>query len=145
MGAWGHGVFEDDSALDQLDEWVQADHPVDDMAALVLRVLTSTDVPYEDGIGVLVAAAVVEMVLSAPDVSAERVELEEDVEGLAAWLTTLGQNHIFELLPQVRLALPKVWSTDSELCQLWAENADDFPLWKAGAESRLARLAALGG
>ncbi|MEW6284169.1 MAG: DUF4259 domain-containing protein, partial [Candidatus Eremiobacterota bacterium] len=58
----------------------------------------------------------------------------------AAWLKTNRQLDFASLLPLARAQVARVVGSDSELRELWEENADDFPAWHAAVSDLLKRL-----
>ena len=123
MGAWGYGVFEDDSALDFLEEELigQADpRPV--MARAFSEGL-GPELDYEQGCAVLVCA----LVLSAL-VEGHPLDHSEEPEW-ARWRMSVSALDYGALYEAAAKALEGVLGSGSELRQLWEENKEDYPAW----------------
>lgn len=144
MGAWGHQTFEDDSALDLIDEWITSGQSTDDLAQTLKLALSDDEMDYDQGQDVSVIAAVVDFVLLPGRAqNAEYAELSEDQAGLDVWLDTLSPQALRALLPTLMTALDKLVSPASELAELWSENQTDGPLWVAYLRERQSRLRGL--
>lgn len=141
MGAWGHKTFEDDSALDLIDDLIDSDNPLDEIEQSLSKVQEGEYLEYDDGQVVSVALAILDYALhdDAPD----RNEIEEDVEGLRAWLDTLDRARLRALLPAALRGADVLVSPQSELAELWAENEELFPQWRDLILARRDRLARL--
>ena len=142
MGAWGHKTFEDDSALDLIDEWIQEARPLEHLEQAISSALAAEYLDFDQGQEVSVASAIVEFALST-DRGPEYEELAEDQDGLDTWLETLSKERLRALVPSVVSALEKLVSPGSELAELWAENEVYGPQWVAHAHARQNRLRAL--
>ena len=137
MGAWGEKTFDDDTALDLIDEWMAADEPLDLMEEAIRGALASDYLEYTEGHAVSLAAALLDYTLAGQ--SAE----EADIEELEAWLQTLNRPRLEALRPQVLEGLAKLLGDESELAELWAENEELYPRWRKILEDRQARLQSL--
>ena len=142
MGAWGHKTFEDDSALDLIDEWTQEARPLEHLEQALSSALAAEYLDFDGGQDVSVAAAIIEFALST-DRGPEYEELAEDQDGLDIWLETLSKDRLRALVPSAVSALEKLVSPDSELAELWAENEVYGPQWIAHARQRQNRLRTL--
>lgn len=134
MGAWGPGYFEDDTALDALDELVSAEEPVEYMRQAFVNVSGAEYVEFDLAQRAVVAAVVLDALLQGPD-------LVRDEDELISWLE---EKKGIEVAPLRSLAVPalkKVLSDESELKELWEENEELFPIWKGGIELITGRLA----
>lgn len=142
MGAWGHKTFEDDSALDLIDEWIQEDRPLEHIERAISSALAAEYLDFDQGQEVSVASAIVEFALSTAR-GPEYEELAEDQGGLDTWLETLSKERLRALVPSVVSALERLVSPDSELAELWAENEVYGPQWVDHARTRQNRLRTL--
>jgi len=133
MGAWGVGMFDDDSALDFLGELAA----VDDPASLMMQsfaVATDSDyLEYDSAQSVVVAAAAIDTLLNG-------THHGDDLELLDSWVTRNRNLNVAPLKPLAVAAIQRVLSEGSELRELWSENAKDYPAWRSGLESLAARL-----
>lgn len=136
MGAWGAGVFEDDTSLD----WLEGDYASDGAAAVSKALDTAAttsvteELDYEEGAAVRAAAEVVAACTGQlPDgVSTEDLgKLTRHAREVAA-------------LPDVRAramaAFQRLISDNSELHALWNEG-DESPDWTAAMNDLRRRLA----
>ena len=130
MGAWGAGVLEDDTALDFIEEQLipQADPRVV-MREAFEAAMSADYVDYEMGHAVLVSAAAIRAALFG-----EALE-EDEQEEWTEWRNGLSSLDFSQLKPLAAQACLRVCADQSELCELWSENEDLFPDWKAGVTS----------
>lgn len=138
MGAWGYRTFEDDTALDLIDEWMQAGEPHELLEQAIAQGLTTSDLDYDQGQSIAVAAAVLDFVLF-PD-RAERLEAQDNIDGLADWLNTLDAERLRGMAPAVIRLLDRLMDKNSELADLWGET-EDASLWQNIHMQRQQRLA----
>lgn len=138
MGAWGHRTFEDDTSLDQIEDWMEAADPIDQMAQAIETALASQYLDYTDGHSISVAAAVLDYALVGTD-----PEEDTDLDGLQVWLEALGQDRLRLLLPGVLSGLDRLLGEESELAELWAENEEAYPAWRQVLLDRQVRLSGL--
>ena len=133
MGTWGVNTFENDDAQDWIAE-LQEDGSVD--------FLVSSFSPDEadggyleapEGARILCAAEVV-----AAAVSGDRDALPEEA---ASWLKAQHDFDFAPLAPLAEASVGRVLAERSELEELWQENADDFPEWRASVTRLRSRLA----
>jgi hypothetical protein len=133
MGAWGVGLFDDDSALDFLEELTQTKDPLGLMNQSFTSATASEYLEYDSAQSVLVSAAAMDTLLNGTQHS-------DDLEDLDAWVQRNGNLNVATLRPLAVSALRRVLSEGSELRELWSENANDYPMWRGGIESLVARL-----
>jgi hypothetical protein len=130
MGAWGIKVFEDDSALDFLEE--QLIPHADPRAAIrgAFEAAVGADyLEYDVGQAVLVSATVV---VSARD---GQPLGDSEPEEWAVWRKGLVNLDFTALTELGSKACARVCSDASELRELWEENEDLFSAWKSNVES----------
>lgn len=135
MGAWGAGIFEDDTALDFIEEQLipQSD-PRTVMRQAFEAALAADYVDYETCHAVLVSA-------SAMRAAQTGQPLEEDEqEDWADWRAGLADLDFSQLRPMAAQACLRICGEQSELCELWSENEELFPEWKSGVESLAASV-----
>jgi hypothetical protein len=132
MGAWGIGVFEDDAGCDIRDEIADAEDLVVELERRLRRVVDADAneyLEYDDCFDALVPATIIDAYVNGT--SQERLEEfraqhpQADLRGLMALAASAVG----------RVLLPK-----AEIHELWAENEDDYPKWKASLESLRSRL-----
>lgn len=127
MGAWGAGVFEDDTALDFIEEQLipQRD-PRGLMREAFDAALAADYVDYEMGHAVLVSAAAIRAAKTGQPLE------EDENEEWTEWRDGLSGLDFSALTNLAAQACRRVCADESELCELWAENEALFPEWKAG-------------
>jgi hypothetical protein len=133
MGAWGVGLFDDDSALDFLEELAQAKDPLSLMNHSFKSAYASEYLEYDAAQSVLVSAAAIDTLLYG-------TQHGVDLEDLDAWVQRNRDLKVATLKPLAVSAIRRVLSEGSELRELWSENAKDYPTWRGGIESLAERL-----
>jgi hypothetical protein len=132
MGSWGPNSFENDDALD----WVYDLEESTDTSVIVqaLEAVTDNDGAYiEAPVGsVAIAAAEVVAALKGHGASSLPREISE-------WIEDKPRPDA-SLIGKARQAIDVVLA-ESELKELWEENAEDYSKWVAALEQCKARLA----
>jgi hypothetical protein len=113
MGAWGSGAFENDSALDAVDELVDGTFSFDELRDLM-------SVPYLEEPGGSIALALTEVALTAlgridPPAALDEVDVR--------LLSSQFDGHTYDLI--LAAAERAVSADGSELYELWDEAGDD--------------------
>ena len=135
MGAWGHGVFENDSACDWAFELVRSadDGPIAD--ALSCGKESGGEVDSDDASQALAA------VQTLVALSGQPVELTDEV---AQWVGRQPPERAQALLDEhralAREVLTLIDQPDCELYELW-EDAEDLEDWRATVTALRAHLA----
>lgn len=130
MGAWGHGTFQNDDALDLLDDLV--DGGDERMLREALDTAISTAAEYleaSDASSALAAAEIVAALRGRPaaDLPDEAVEWAQGRPAASD-----------DLVDRARQAVAAVLG-DSELRDLWAET-EELPMWQGSVEELRERL-----
>lgn len=137
MGAWGHGYFENDSALDFMADVEESNDPKLLLQNAIEAGLESEYLEADEGDAVIVAAAYVDRYLNGTRYSGADDDEPLDVD-------TFPERHpqlnLADLKPAARKALARVIGEDSELNELWQENEEDYPAWRNGVEALINRL-----
>jgi Domain of unknown function (DUF4259) len=133
MGAWGIGVFDDDSALDFLGELTEAKDPLDLMNHSFVSAAASKYLEYDSAHSVLVSAAAIDTLLNGTQHS-------DGLDELDAWAQRNRNLNVAPLKALAVAAIRRVLSEGSELRELWSENDKDYPTWRGGLEALAARL-----
>jgi hypothetical protein len=133
MGAWGVGIFENDSASDW---WYSFDD--EPMEALAAAFASTRGVDFVEGDAGCAAAAAAEIIARAHDpsfgeFSPEKVERIDEMRNAILAAPALKS--------EAAAALKAVLGQNSELAQLWAEE-DEFEAWKASINDVLNKLTA---
>lgn len=126
MGAWGYEVFEDDSALDFLDELREEDDLKELFNDIFNEAINCDYLEYDLCEQVLVAAAIINS-LSNKD---KYELLSEEYEDL---IKKAKKQNVIKLKDNALKAIKEVLSEKSELKELW-EETDDFDNWKKVVE-----------
>ncbi|MEZ0612113.1 DUF4259 domain-containing protein [Fibrella sp. WM1] len=137
MGAWGHGYFEDDSALDFMADIEDAKNPKKLIKNAFENAVKADYLEADEGNAVIVAAAYVDRQLNGTMFS----KVNQD-EPLA--VDTFPERHsnvdFSDLKEKAVKALNRVLDDDSELNELWAENESEYPAWRQSIEDLIERL-----
>ena len=137
MGAWGHGFFEDDSALDFMIDLEEDDNPKEDISNALKIGVEAEYLETDEGNAIIVAAAYIDRQINGTKYSEPETDEPLDVD-------TFPDRHpeidFKELRSNAVLALNKVLDEKSELNELWAENEEDYPSWRQGIEKLIQRL-----
>lgn len=135
MGAWGAGVFEDDTALDFMEgELLPAADPRNVIRAAFETAVAVDYVDYEAGQAVLASAAAMRSLRLGHPFE------EEEADEWTRWREANARLDLSDLSALASQACRKVASDASELNTLWSENEELYPQWKAGVESLAAAV-----
>ena len=134
MGAWGPESFDNDDALDWLDELVSAkdDGPIRSALGAVLGQHRGT---YVEAPAASRAVAAAEVIAASIDLSTARVPRE-----VVDWLDRQTELIVGDMRDVASEALARV-EADSELQELW-EESDSANAWHEAMESLKSRLVA---
>ena len=148
MGAWGYGVFDDDTACDFVIDLFESDDVVGCCEKEFDSVIGLGYIEYDAGIAVSVCGAVVDSVLNGTAYS-YFFDPDSDLEGeeqFADWISSIrGATGLgaFELLKDKAVrSLTLLIAEGSELFHLWSENEELFPKWSGVYEKMIERLRA---
>jgi hypothetical protein len=133
MGAWDHGVFDDDTAYDALDDLKASQEIMTEMERYFDAVIGAEHVGYDEGHYALVSAAVMDSVLNG---TRYRCDDEDHFE----WIKTLDSFDLAPLRQKAIAAIDAVLSDRSELKELWQENKKRFSAWQEDKISMRERL-----
>lgn len=131
MGAWGYESFENDDALDWFSDLEESSDTEYILEAL--NTITGNIGTYIEAPEAAVAVAASELVAALNDNGAS--SLPEEVVNWAEGRPKPDPS----LLESARQAVNAVLR-DSELKELWTENAEEFPKWRAVLDDLLLRL-----
>lgn len=132
MGAWGEKAFENDSALDWLDDLES--EGVDALRDLLARVMDTDEADYLDVDDGAPAIAAAEIVAAARGRGRDRL-----TKPVIAWLDANADDLVEEDLILAARAVERVVAGNSELRELWEEGGPDSP-WHADVRTLLTRL-----
>jgi hypothetical protein len=137
MGAWGTGIFDDDTALDFVGDVRSADDPLS-MMQTALECATNADyLEYDGACAAIVVAAIVDSVQVG-----SRLDPSSDDQGLDEWVRALDRASVVAMSARAAAALSRVLSDGCELRELWEENEADFPVWSGTIKALRSRLGA---
>lgn len=131
MGAWGVHTFEDDTTMDWLDELFEGEEPLEFLAES-LDLDGVDELEYEECAAVLAASAIIDGLLNGPndDLPEEAVE----------WIEEHHELDVQPLAAGAVAGLTRFFEDSSELNNLWSENEDLYPEWRARIEALAKRL-----
>lgn len=130
MSAWSTGTFDNDDAMDWLVE-LQA---TDDEAFLqaTLEAAGERYLEAPDGARILCACELVAALIG--QAASELPEMARE------WVEQHPVLDVHALLPIAMDGLDRVLAMDSELEELWRENADEYTAWRQNVLTLKARL-----
>lgn len=127
MGAWGMGVFDDDTSCEIIEDAMEDGSTV---AQLIEQALSSSEneyIEYTECHEIIVAAAMANALIN-------KVEYD-GIDDLDKWLAKQDAESVIPFQAKLVSALSLVLGEASELNELWSENEDDYPAWKGNIES----------
>jgi hypothetical protein len=133
MGAWDYGFFDNDTALDWVDELEDSDNPKAFFKKAFSNALKSGYLDQDDAHAVTVSAAYIDHILNG-------THYGEDNEILVDFVAAHPRLKVDDLRADAVKALQKVIGSESELNELWSENKEDYPHWKSTIEELIKRL-----
>jgi Domain of unknown function (DUF4259) len=132
VGAWGTGIYDNDDAADWSAEVSELGLRAVENA--LDEVLDADYVEAPDGACALAAADVVARLVSG------RGEDSPYSEEVVAWIATNPEPPSAALVAKALQAVQRVGGNDSELAELWAENAAEVAGWRATIADTAQRL-----
>jgi Domain of unknown function (DUF4259) len=135
MGAWGSGIFEDDTAMDFFDGLYASDKPLQHLKDALEESSTADYLEYGAGQNALVSGAIIDSILNG-------IRHAEDLDDLDTFIEQHKTLDVAPLKVLASAAVRRVLSEGSELRELWAENTTEFPKWRENLESLAVRLEA---
>jgi hypothetical protein len=137
MGTWGTGFFDDDSALDFMAGIEESTDAKGLIAKTLDTAIKSEYIESDEGIAVIVAAAYIDRQVSGTTYSAPD---EDMILAVDSFPTRNPDQNFSDLKLKAVTALTKILEENSEINELWAENDDDYPIWRAGVQQLIDRL-----
>lgn len=135
MGAWGHGIFDDDTAYDYIDEIDNSDNPKEIFKNAFETAIHADYLEYDDCHAVTVSASYIDTILNG---TKPRVDAED--ENFYPFIANNKNTAVSDLKLDAVKALEKVISDNSELNELWTDNEELYPKWKRNIEELIERL-----
>ena len=131
MGAWGHDIFDDDTACDVL--YGALDQSIESFAAEAIQAAKKANLDYWDCHTILVAGALADAVINGTDYDAP-------ADDYASWLPRQNKDALAPLKSELVKAMTVVLSDKSELREAWSLHEDDLSEWKSNVEKVIANL-----
>lgn len=135
MGAWAVGIFDNDDAMDWLDELQESDDGAVLQSVFEGHAIGDDYLEAPEGIRILCASEIIAALLGQP---------APDLPGGAGdWVQAHKSLDVTSLVP---IAIRKIdWVLDdgSELRELWQENAADYSGWHENVSALKAKLSYL--
>jgi len=132
MGAWGMGVFDDDTSCEIMENAIDEGTSIEAIIGKALSASNSEYIEYTECHEIIVAGAMSNALLNEV--------VYEGVDNLNPWLASQSKEQAAPHKTNLVVALKKVLSEGSELKELWSENEDDYPTWRSNIESIIAGL-----
>lgn len=132
MGTWDTGIFDDDTALDAMEQAM--DTTAQDFIAQVTSIISDDEyLDFERAHQLIIAAAIVDHLLNGSPYT-------HNDEGFESWLEQQSTAGLPEFKPALLTGLHRVLSDQCELNELWQENSVEYPVWRANVENIIGRL-----
>ncbi len=133
MGAWGMGVYDDDTSCDLLDDALE--EKAESFISRAIEHKSLDYIEYEECHEIIVSGALIDAICNG-------TKYDTESENYQKWLSVQNKEALNKYRPDIILGLNRVLSSDSELNELWEENEDDYPEWKANIESIIRAISA---
>ncbi len=135
MGAWDYGIFDDDTAY-EFEDAIKAD--AISFFKTSFEMVLQGYIDYTDAYAVIISAAYMDNLLNG---TTYRNDTDDDDEGNVNNFGRLnGGLKVDMLIPSALKSLKAVIGKKSELNELWKENEELYPKWKANIEDLIIRL-----
>jgi Domain of unknown function (DUF4259) len=134
MGAWGHGIFENDTACD-FGAAVSDGGGISLVEQALDRVLASGE-NYLEVSDAEEGLAAVEIVARLKGSPGDETAYTESID---TWIKDVRPSASAALVEKAKRAIARVLSEPSELVEVWMES-DEFDAWKQAVEALRARL-----
>lgn len=137
MGAWGHGYYENDAALDFMLDVEESGRPKETLRQALETTLEAVYIEADQGIAAIVAATYIDRQINGTTFTNGNAEHPLDVD---LFPERHPQINLTDLQKKAVKALHKVLGDTSELNALWMANEEVYPAWRAGVEQLINRL-----
>ncbi len=140
MGSWDYGIFDDDTALDFVNEIKANPSSARELFQEAFDKAINVDyLEYDDCHMVTVSAAYLDNFLNQTKYEMDYAD-DSDESNVNLFYQLQDNLELEDLRESAVLALKKVISDQSELKEIWAENEDLYPHWLAELEELCERL-----
>ena len=134
MGAWGHGFFEDDTACDFAEE-IEESKKVKQLFHNSFEEATNAEyLEYDQCHAVIISAVYLDALINRTEYEAP------DEESFNSFLAANKKLVLDDLKENAVGALQRVLNDNSELNELWAENAELYSKWRQNILDLIQRL-----
>lgn len=131
MGTWGTGLFEDDTACDLIYEAI--DTKAKKFIAKAVKLKDQDYLESDDCHMLIIAGVITDTLLNSTNHNCS-------AEGFDKWVSKQKASSVEKFKSEVIAGLNDVLSDKSELNELWSENEEDYPAWKANVENIINKL-----
>lgn len=135
MGAWGPGIFDDDTAYDYIEEIENAENPKDVFIKAFETAMDTDYLEYDDCHAVTVSASYIDSIING---TKPRVDAAD--ENFYPFIEKHKMLDVMDLKTNAVKALEIVMSDHSELNELWSDNAELYPKWRGNIQDLIDRL-----
>lgn len=135
MGAWGHGPFEDDAALDFVWDIEEAENPKDIIIEALSRAVEAEYLEADEANAAIVSAAYIDSAVNGTKYTTPKMSEPYEVD---TFPTRFPELDLSDVKSKAIAALEKVIGEGSELKELWEESEE--PAWQNGIEEMIKRL-----
>jgi len=135
MGAWGPGIFDDDTAYDYIEEIENAENPKDVFIKAFETAMDTDYLEYDDCHAVTVSASYIDSIING---TKPRVDAAD--ENFYPFIEKHKMLDVMHLKANAVKALEIVMSDNSELNELWSDNAELYPKWRGNIQDLIDRL-----
>ena len=132
MGAWGMGVFDDDTSCEVIEEAMDEGSPISELVEKAISSSECEYIEYTECHEIIVAAAMVNSLINKVSY--------DGIDDLDKWLSKQNIEIVAPFKGKLAAALSCVLGESSELNELWAENEDDYLAWKGNLEAIISGL-----
>jgi hypothetical protein len=134
MGAWGMGIFDNDTACD----WAYSLEESNDLSVVedAIETVLSVDSDYLEAPDAEEALAACEVIARLRGNFGDRNSYTETVDN---WVSGNSLKVPRELIEKAKAAIARIISDSSELAELWTESGD-YEEWKHNIDNLLSRI-----
>lgn len=123
MATWGLGVFDDDLAMDWVDQVLESEDAPAMFESIFVYALDTNYVSHEDSCAVTASCAIIDSLVNGTVYPMESQDLKE-------WLKDNSDLEVEGLCQLGARALDVIMSKKSELNELWQESGAEYGDWK---------------
>ena len=132
LDVWGTGIFDDGAACDVINTVIHKDQSIDVLIRKALSTLNNDTIECTQGYEVIVASAMSSAILNKTSYS--------EIDDLDTWLSKQDTASVLHHKADLVNALKRILSDQSDLNEIWSENADDYPVWRSNIEKLVEAL-----